>query len=99
MRPIQSKATFRSLIKAGLAASALIMASGAALAQSVDLTAAATIAALPDGQQVPMWGYSCSTTTPVVQATCASMNPNAGTTAGVPNWSPVVITVPPGPLT
>src|SRR5207248_632409 len=50
-------------------------------------------ATLPDGSAVPMWGYSCGA--PVAGATCAKLNPAAA--AGV--WSPVVITVPPGPLT
>src|SRR6202035_3081792 len=47
-----------------------------------------------------MWGLSCtvSTATPAVPcasgATVSAANPNAGA-----NWSPVVITVAPGPLT
>jgi len=80
-----------SLIRSGLAASILLLASGTSFAQSVSLTAAPSQAVLPDGQSVPMWGYTCSGTTlnPDVGATCAAANPNA---AG--NWSPVVITVP-----
>ena len=78
--------------KAGFVASILAAASGASFAQSVNLTAAGVNAALPDGQSVPMWGYKCGTVT--APATCTASNPNAG--AG---WSPVVITVPPGPLT
>jgi hypothetical protein len=84
MRANTSKA---GLIRSGLAASFLLLASGLPLAQTVNLTAAPTHAVLPDGQSVPMWGYSC-TGTPT-GATCAAANPNA---AG--NWSPVVITVP-----
>ena len=81
-----------SLIRSGLAAAVLLVAASASYAQQViNLTAAPTQAVLPDGQSVPMWGYSCGaaaggTTT----ATCAAANANAG--AG--NWSPVVITVP-----
>src|SRR5512143_3911638 len=72
---------------------ALLLASGASFAASVALTAAPTTAALPDGQSVPMWGYSCGAV--VAPAKCAASNPNAGT-----GWSPVVITVPSGqPLT
>ena len=50
----------------------------------------ATTATLPDGQIVPMWGYSCQ---PVAgsTATCAPLNPAA---AAIGQWSPVVITVP-----
>src|SRR5512143_1549981 len=72
---------------------ALLLASGASFAASVALTAAPTTAALPDGQSVPMWGYSCGAVT--APATCAAANPNAST-----GWSPVVITIPSGePLT
>jgi hypothetical protein len=85
--------TFKSvLIKSGLAASVLLLASGISFAQSVSLTAARTTTTLPDGSQVPMWGYSC--TTAVAPATCAASNTAAGTA-----WSPVVITAPPGSLT
>src|SRR5512143_3448241 len=72
---------------------ALLQASGASFAASVALTAAPTSTTLPDGQNIPMWGYSCGTV--VAPATCAASNPNAGT-----GWSPVLITVPSGqPLT
>src|SRR5450631_376952 len=76
------------LIKSGLAASVLLLASGASFAQSVTLTAAATTTTMPDGSIVPMWGYSCSAAA-VAPATCANLNTNAA--AGT--WSPVVITV------
>ena len=85
MRTISTKA---SRLYSSLAASILLLASGASVAQSVvGLTAAPTSTTLPDGQAVPMWGYTCSAT--VTLATCAAANPNAGA-----NWSPVVITVP-----
>jgi hypothetical protein len=85
MRTISTKA---SRLYSGLAASILLLASGASMAQSVvGLTAAPTSTVLPDGQSVPMWGYTCSAT--VTSATCAASNPNAGG-----SWSPVVITVP-----
>src|ERR1700730_18130735 len=87
--------TFKSLlIKSGLAASVLLLANGAAFAQSVSLTAGATTTTLPDGQVVPMWGYSCSAAA-VAPATCVSLT----TKAAVGTWSPVVITAPPGDLT
>jgi hypothetical protein len=84
--------TFKAiLVKTGFVASILLLTSGVSFAQSVvNLSAAPTQAALPDGQMVPMWGYTC-TGTPT-SATCAAANPNAGT-----NWSPVVITVPYNP--
>jgi hypothetical protein len=78
---------FKSLlIKSGLTASVLLLASGASLAQ-VNLTAAPTTALLPDGTSVPMWGYTCGTVATGDTATCAALNPNAA------GWSPVVITV------
>src|SRR6202022_1789422 len=83
----------KSVLKTSvLAVAALLLTAGASFAQSVNLTAAPTTATLPDGQVVPMWGYTC--TGAPVTATCAASNPNAGT-----GWSPVVITVPPGDLT
>ncbi len=84
-----------SLIKLGLAASMLLLGSGVSLADTVNLTAAPTQAVLPDGQTVPMWGYSCGAAEVGSTATCAASNPNAGT-----NWTPVKITIPSGtPLT
>jgi hypothetical protein len=91
------------LIKSGLAASVLLLASTAVVGQQVvNLTAGPATAFLPDGSAVPMWGYSCTALAAGVTstATCAKLNPNApaanaaaGTLAG---WSPVVITVPTG---
>src|SRR5215469_5957964 len=69
-----------------LAATVLLVAVGLSFGQTVSLTAGSTSVTLPDGQIVPMWGYSCGT---VSGATCAPLYPNA---AG--GWSPVVITVP-----
>jgi len=88
-----------SLVTSAIAAFALILSGGAALADSVvSLTAAPTSTALPDGQVVPMWGYTCGAAAASGVAafapTCAAANPNAGL-----GWSPVVITVPPGNLT
>ena len=57
MRAIHFKA---SLIRSGLAAAVLLVAATASYAQTtVGLTAAPTQAVLPDGQSVPMWGYTC----------------------------------------
>src|ERR1700682_1314323 len=90
MRTYSSKS---SLIRSGFAASVLLLASSASFAQvpAVNLTAAPTQAVLPDGESVPMWGYTCGAVTQgiVVGTSCAAVNARAGT-----NWSPVVITVP-----
>ncbi|MGF6601859.1 hypothetical protein P3T23_006610 [Paraburkholderia sp. GAS448] len=93
MRSNKFRATLFDLLKAGVAASILLTASGVSFAQVVNLTAKASTATLPDGQAVPMWGYGCSAAA-VAPATCAASNPHAGA-----SWSPVVITVPSGPLT
>src|SRR5512139_1123259 len=79
-----------SLLKLGLAASMLLFANAASLADTVNLTAAPTQTVLQDGQTVPMCGYGCGAVDASAgSATCAASNPNAGV-----NWSPVVITVP-----
>ena len=78
------------LAKSGLA-TALLVVSGAVFGQQqVNLTAAPSTAALPDGTAVPMWGYSCGTAVSGSTATCAKTNPAAS------GWSPVVITIPTG---
>src|ERR1700745_992078 len=85
---------FKAVLKtAVLAVAALLLTAGTSFAQSVNLTAAPTTATLPDGQVVPMWGYTCSAAA-VAPATCAAANPAAGA-----NWSPVGITTRPGSLT
>src|SRR6266404_3780274 len=88
------------LITSGLAASVLLLASGASFAQQqINLAAGPATATLPDGSAVSMWGYSCGAiviTNPAPAATCSSLNPAATPT----DWSPVLITVPTGqPLT
>jgi hypothetical protein len=44
----------------GIAAFVLLLTGHASVAQTVNLTAAATSTTLPDGQTVPMWGYQCT---------------------------------------
>src|SRR6266853_3497554 len=89
-----------ALIKSGLAASVLLLASGASFGQQqVNLTAGPTTTTLPDGSVVQMWGYSCAGATVIAAstATCALLNPAAAATLTAPaTWSPVVITVPTG---
>ncbi len=85
-----------NLIRSGLAASALLFASGAALAQSaVTLTASSQSAAMPDGNSVPMWGYTCGAVTGT-GVSCTALNGSAQTGS----WQPPLIRVPAGsPLT
>ena len=95
--------SFKSpLVRSTLAASVLLLASGASFAQTapqqINLTAAPTTDTLPDGSVVPMWGYSCGTAVALSTATCQALNPAvAGAAAGsalAASWSPVVITIP-----
>src|SRR5215469_16916175 len=81
-----------SLKTAVHAATVLLLGAGLASAQQpVNLSAVASMAALPDGSALPMWGYTCGAAVASSTATCAALNSHAG--AG---WSPVVITVPTG---
>jgi hypothetical protein len=76
----------------GFVTAALLLGTNLSIAQSVNLTAGSGAVSLPDGQSVPMWGYTCTGAT---NATCTAANPNATGTM----WSPVVITTTPGTLT
>jgi hypothetical protein len=74
-------------------AAVLLLAAGAASAQQqINLTAGPVTATLPDGNAVPMWGYTCGATVSGSTATCAPLKKSL--VAG--QWSPVVITVPTG---
>ena len=77
-------------LKSALAATVLLLGSGAAFGQ-VSLTATPLPTTLPDGTTVAMWGYTCGTSTG--PATCAALNPTVALAGG---WSPVLITVPAG---
>src|SRR5438270_458048 len=98
---------YKSVLKhAGLAATALLLASGVAFGQqTVNLSVGPATATLPDGTAVPMWGYTCGTAVTGSTATCTALNPAVQTfntnpatpVASVGSlWSPVVITVPTG---
>src|SRR5438105_2306890 len=98
---------YKSVLKhAGLAATALLLASGMAFGQqTVNLSVGPATATLPDGTAVPMWGYTCGTAVTGSTATCTALNPAVQTfntnpatpVASVGSlWSPVVITVPTG---
>ena len=88
-----------SLLKKSIAASLLLLACGAAgvaSAQVVNLRAEAQSTTLPDGQNVPMWGYVCSDGGSA-GATCGTAkDPTVNNQA---TWAPPVIRVPAGPLT
>src|SRR5438552_17104840 len=75
----------------GVAAALLLGSSSVFAQQVVHLTAGPAAASLPDGNPVPMWGYSCGAAVTGSLASCAALNGATGTT-----WSPVVITIPTG---
>ena len=82
-----------NMIKAVLVTTVLLLGASLALAQQqINLTAGPSSITLPDGNPVPMWGYSCGAAVTGSTATCAALNTNAAAGA----WSPVVITVPTG---
>src|SRR5512143_2052447 len=76
---------------AGAAMGVFLLASGTALASTVALTASPTTATLPDGQIIPMWGYTCGAVS--ANATCTAANGVAQSGTG---WQPPLITVPSG---
>jgi hypothetical protein len=88
------KVTKTVLIGAG----SLLLALGAAHAQvAVNLTAARTSTTMPDGNIIPMWGWSCGTVTGT-GAACTQTNGQPQTlSAGLTTtWQPPLITVPTG---
>jgi hypothetical protein len=87
MRSNDLKAIMKTAV---LAAAILLLMAGGSSAQTVNLTANRQKALLPDGQAIPMWGYTCGTAVTGSTAICAALNPAA------PGWSPIVITVPIG---
>src|SRR5579864_3186845 len=90
MRFHQLKATMKTAL---LVTTLLLLGAGLALGQQqINLSAGPATATMPDGSQVPMWGYNCGAVVSGSTATCAPLN--AG--AGLGGWSPVVITVPTG---
>lgn len=87
-----------NLLRAGIAACVLLLGCSAAWAQTatVQLTASPQSTLLPDGQSVPMWGYTCGDAlgTPVPAtggATCTALN---GAKQSGATWQPPLITVP-----
>jgi hypothetical protein len=68
-------------IRSGIAASVLLLASGAVLGQQVNLTAKRTTTLLPDGSSVPMWGLFCNDAG--TGASCAVLK----TPTGLTGWA------------
>jgi hypothetical protein len=93
--------TKKALSTAILAGTALLLSAGLASAQTVNLTAAQQTTTLPDGNTVPMWGWTCGA---VVQGTtagttCTALTYNTATAAhnaqtGGTTWQPPLIVVP-----
>src|SRR2546429_8131494 len=74
---------YKSVLKhAGLAASVLLLASGAAFGQQQVSLSAGFATAYPSG--TPMWGYTCGTAVSGSTATCTALNKAvaAGTAGG-----------------
>src|SRR6267378_1210995 len=93
MRSNYLEATMKTAV---LAVTILLLSVGIASAQSsVTLTANRQTTTLPDGQIVPMWGWTCGAPVAGSTATCTALNDLAqsGTT-----WQPPLITVPTGTL-
>jgi hypothetical protein len=70
----------------------LLLTAGISLAQvTVTLTASRQIATLPDGNTVPMWGWTCDAAS-AATGNCVALNGSAQ--AGGAAWQPPLITVP-----
>jgi hypothetical protein len=82
----------KTSLKTAVFATTILLLGASLAAAQVNLTAGPSSVTLPDGNTVPMWGYTCGTAVAGSTATCASLNPAAAATT----WSPVVITVPTG---
>jgi hypothetical protein len=89
-----------ALSTAVLAGAALLLTAGIAAAQGVvNLTASRQNTILPDGNSVPMWGWTCGTGTAAATAnvTCTTLNYTSGALApqiGGTTWQPPLIVVP-----
>src|ERR1700722_4010389 len=91
--------TKKALSTAILAGTALLLTAGMASAQAVvNLTASRQSTLLPDGNSVPMWGWTCGTgTAAAAGATCTSLNYTNGALTpqvGGTTWQPPLIVVP-----
>ena len=93
--------TKKALSTAILAGTALLLSAGIASAQHVvNLTAAQQATTLPDGNTVPMWGWTCGAAAAAPSAaTCSALTYNTATGAhgaqtGGTTWQPPLIVVP-----
>jgi hypothetical protein len=89
----------KTLSTAILTGTALLLTTGIAAAGAVvNLTASRQSTILPDGNSVPMWGWTCGTGTAVASgATCTSLNYTNGALTlqiGGTTWQPPLIVVP-----
>src|SRR5882672_1860761 len=90
----------KSTVKAAmLAVTILLLTAGLASAQTVNLTASQQTTTLPDGNTVPMWGWTCGAAVTGSTATCSALTYNAATGAhnvqtGGTTWQPPLIVVP-----
>ena len=84
MRALELKSILRTVVSG---ASVLLICAGIAQAQEADITAKATSALLPDGNAVPMWGYTCDNAGSL-GVSCSALNPQANG-----SWAPILITV------
>ena len=102
MRSNHKKATLNAAL---LAVAAVLSVPGVSFAQTVNLTASQQSTTLPDGNTVPMWGWTCGTvtqgTTAGTSCTALTYTTAAGTVAAVPQpqiggtvWQPPLIVVP-----
>jgi len=72
-----------SLLRAGLAASVLLLSAGGSWAQSsVNLTAMPQGAIMPDGTVVPMWGLSCGANAALNATAGAALSTTVAGTVG-----------------
>jgi hypothetical protein len=97
MRSNYPKSTVKAAV---LAVTILLLMAGVCAAQNVvNLTAAQQSTTLPDGNTVPMWGWTCGAAVTTSTATCSALSYNTAT--GVHNtqtgstvWQPPLIVVP-----
>src|SRR6266478_1677415 len=88
-----------TLKAATLAVTILLLTAGLLSAQTVNLTASQQSTTLPDGNIVPMWGWTCGAVVTGNTTTCSALTYN--TASGVHNaqtggaiWQPPLIVVP-----
>ncbi len=96
MRSNYPKATLKAAI---FAVTVLLSMAGVSSAQTVNLTASQQTTVLPDGNAVPMWGWTCGSIVAGSAATCSALTYNTTTGARNPQlggatWQPPLIVVP-----